>query len=137
MNFIPISEPSLGKEEKENLIDCIDSGWISSIGKYIPQFQGYDQHDAQEFMGMILDKLNEELTTIVPISLFQSSPSKKNTSESASNLEKKQSQDESGKKVENKVSVIDDMFCGELCNTIICPNCKKVKENYEKFYYLT
>ncbi len=39
MDFIPVSEPCLGKEERDNLIDCIDSGWISSLGKYISIFE--------------------------------------------------------------------------------------------------
>ncbi|MBW2965515.1 DegT/DnrJ/EryC1/StrS family aminotransferase [Candidatus Woesearchaeota archaeon] len=39
MNFIPISEPVLGEEERKNILDCVDSGWISSLGKYIPLFE--------------------------------------------------------------------------------------------------
>ena len=39
MVFIPVSEPCLGKEEKENVVDCMDTGWISSLGKYIPIFE--------------------------------------------------------------------------------------------------
>ena len=44
MNFIPISEPLLGKEEKEKVIECMDSGWISSLGKYIPIFEDNFAH---------------------------------------------------------------------------------------------
>jgi len=39
MEFIPVSEPNIGKEEKENLADSIESGWISCWGKYIPLFE--------------------------------------------------------------------------------------------------
>lgn len=36
---IPISQPSLGALERKYLIDAFDSGWISSIGRYIDEFE--------------------------------------------------------------------------------------------------
>ncbi len=38
-NFIPIAEPTLGKEEEELVLDALRSGWISSTGKYIQTFE--------------------------------------------------------------------------------------------------
>ena len=38
-NFIPISRPSIGAREKELVLDALDSGWVSSIGKYIDEFE--------------------------------------------------------------------------------------------------
>ncbi|MEZ4621264.1 MAG: hypothetical protein R2867_37975 [Caldilineaceae bacterium] len=35
--FIPIYEPTLG--EQEDLLDTIRSGWISSNGRYIREFE--------------------------------------------------------------------------------------------------
>ncbi len=37
--IIRVCEPTLGLEEKRNLIDCIDTGWISSHGSYITKFE--------------------------------------------------------------------------------------------------
>ncbi len=37
--FIPVNEPSLGEREKELLIECIDSGWISSEGPFVEKFE--------------------------------------------------------------------------------------------------
>jgi perosamine synthetase len=37
--FIPVSEPSLGALEREALIRCIDSGWISSEGPEVVRFE--------------------------------------------------------------------------------------------------
>jgi perosamine synthetase len=37
--FIPISQPLIGAREKELVIDALDSGWVSSIGKYIDEFE--------------------------------------------------------------------------------------------------
>ena len=37
--MIPIAEPSLGEEELNNVVEAVKSGWISSKGKFIPEFE--------------------------------------------------------------------------------------------------
>lgn len=37
--MIPVYEPSLDGNERKYLNDCIDSGWVSSEGKYIDRFE--------------------------------------------------------------------------------------------------
>ena len=37
--FIPVNEPLLGEREKELLIECINTGWISSEGPFVEQFE--------------------------------------------------------------------------------------------------
>lgn len=37
--MIPVNTPLLGKEELENVTDCLRSGWISSRGSYIGSFE--------------------------------------------------------------------------------------------------
>lgn len=37
--FIPVYKPSLSELERQYLLDCFDSGWISSQGKYIDRFE--------------------------------------------------------------------------------------------------
>src|SRR5215213_2052057 len=39
-SFIPVSKPFIGAREKELVLDALDSGWVSSIGKYIDEFEG-------------------------------------------------------------------------------------------------
>lgn len=39
MDFIPISQPSIGKKEIEYVTDAVSSGWVSSLGKYIDIFE--------------------------------------------------------------------------------------------------
>jgi len=39
MNFIPISQPSIGEKEIEYVTDAVKSGWVSSLGKYIDMFE--------------------------------------------------------------------------------------------------
>jgi perosamine synthetase len=38
-HFIPISKPFIGARERELVLDALDSGWVSSIGKYIDEFE--------------------------------------------------------------------------------------------------
>jgi perosamine synthetase len=38
-NNIPVCEPLLGGREREYVLDALDSGWISSSGKYIAAFE--------------------------------------------------------------------------------------------------
>ena len=37
--FIPVCEPMLSGREKEYVNDCMDTGWISSSGKYVYEFE--------------------------------------------------------------------------------------------------
>lgn len=37
--FIPVAEPLLGIEEEKLVLDALRSGWVSSIGKYINEFE--------------------------------------------------------------------------------------------------
>jgi len=38
--MIPIAEPCLGDEELKNVVDAVKSGWISSKGEFIEEFEG-------------------------------------------------------------------------------------------------
>lgn len=39
MDFIPVNEPLLNGNEKRYLCECIDTGWISSEGPFVKQFE--------------------------------------------------------------------------------------------------
>lgn len=39
MNLIPVNEPLLHGNEKKYLIECIDTGWISSEGPFVKEFE--------------------------------------------------------------------------------------------------
>lgn len=43
-HFIPISKPFIGARERELVLDALDSGWVSSIGKYIDEFEAKFAH---------------------------------------------------------------------------------------------
>src|ERR1700761_636198 len=49
-HFIPISKPTIGSREKELVLDALDSGWVSSIGKYIDDFEaGFARYCGTEY----------------------------------------------------------------------------------------
>lgn len=49
-HFIPISKPAIGPREKELVLDALDSGWVSSIGKYIDEFEaGFARYCGTEY----------------------------------------------------------------------------------------
>lgn len=39
MNFIPVNEPALQGNEKKYLLECLETGWISSEGPFIQRFE--------------------------------------------------------------------------------------------------
>ena len=39
MKFIPVNRPLLTGNEKKYLIDCINTGYVSSAGKYVNKFE--------------------------------------------------------------------------------------------------
>ena len=47
-DFVPLHEPYFGGDEAELVQDCIASGWVSSVGKYVDQFEV----DLAEFCGV-------------------------------------------------------------------------------------
>ncbi len=39
VRIIPVCEPTLGGNESKYVMDCLESNWISSAGKFIPAFE--------------------------------------------------------------------------------------------------
>ena len=37
--FIPVNEPVIGEREKELVMECLNTGWISSEGPFVSQFE--------------------------------------------------------------------------------------------------
>ena len=38
--FIPLSVPHLSGNEWTYIKDCLDTGWVSSVGSYVTRFEG-------------------------------------------------------------------------------------------------
>lgn len=39
MTFIPVNEPQIGNKEKQYILECLETGWISSEGPFIEKFE--------------------------------------------------------------------------------------------------
>jgi perosamine synthetase len=51
-DFIPVNQPVLNGREKELLMECIDSGWISSEGPFVNAFEEAFSHRVQRKYGV-------------------------------------------------------------------------------------
>ncbi|MCS4054127.1 DegT/DnrJ/EryC1/StrS family aminotransferase [Salinibacter ruber] len=38
-DFIPVNVPVLGEQERENLVECVETGWVSSGGAFVSEFE--------------------------------------------------------------------------------------------------
>lgn len=47
-DFVPLHEPTFNETEIEYVTDCVQSGWVSSVGKYVDRFE----KDLAEFTGV-------------------------------------------------------------------------------------
>eukprot|EP00039_Didymoeca_costata_P008519 m.113014 g.113014 ORF g.113014 m.113014 type:complete len:838 (-) comp14116_c0_seq8:1501-4014(-) len=88
------------------------------VGKFAPQFQGFQQHDSQEFLSYFLDGLHEDL-------LRNKSESRKAVEESSNGRQKA------------STSIIEDLFHGQLKSTLICPDCHQESVTFDPFMYLS
>ena len=43
--FIPFYEPVFSVNERKYVLDCIDSTFISAVGKYVSQFKNKEKRD--------------------------------------------------------------------------------------------
>ena len=95
------------------------------------QFEGYEQHDSQEFLLSLLDGLHEDLNRIkekpfVETTDFDGSISDQEASKIAWNWHLKRND-----------SVVVDWFQGQLKSKLICSHCKKMSIKYDPMMYLS
>ncbi|KAI0408676.1 hypothetical protein F4802DRAFT_548515 [Xylaria palmicola] len=108
----------------------------NTIGRHAPQFSGYGQQDSQEFLGFLLDGLQEDLSRV----------KKKPYIEKPDSTDEMISDPAAIRKMANEVwditrkrddSVIADLFTGLYKSTLVCPVCDKVSITFDPFNNLT
>jgi len=104
-------------------------GFKHTIGKFAPQFVGFQQHDSCELVQYLLDGLHEDLNRIKNKPYTQIVEGK--------NLEEHEAADRAWKvhKLRND-SIIVDRFKGQLKSTLVCPQCKNMSITFDPFMYL-
>ncbi|ESZ93218.1 hypothetical protein SBOR_6374 [Sclerotinia borealis F-4128] len=106
------------------------------IGRYATQFSGYGQQDSQEFIGFLLDGLQEDLSRV----------KKKPYIEKPDSTDEMIGSPEAIRDMATKVwditkqrddSVIADLFAGMYKSTLVCPECDKVSITFDPFNNMT
>ncbi|CDS00039.1 related to Ubiquitin carboxyl-terminal hydrolase 4 [Sporisorium scitamineum] len=107
-----------------------------AMARFAPSFRGYDQHDSQEFLAILLDGLHEDLNYVVTRpAAVEMTPERENE------LETLPQQIASVKewsiyRMRND-SLIVDWFQGQFRNKLTCLTCGKTSTTYEAFTYLS
>lgn len=106
------------------------------VGRYAPQFGGWLQQDTQEFLGFLLDGLQEDLSRVKNKPYIEKPDS---TDEMVGNPEliRRMADEVWDIHKRRDDSVIGDLFTGLYQSTLVCPNCDKVSITFEPFNNLT
>merc|ERR1711936_537124 len=101
-----------------------------ALGRFAPQFSGYQQQDSQELLTFLLDGLHEDLNRVrqkpyVEMSDSDGKPDSEVAMEAWENYKKRND------------SVILDIFHGLLKSTVVCPECPKVSVTFDPMCYLS
>lgn len=101
-----------------------------SVGRFAPQFSGYQQQDSQELLTFLLDGLHEDLNRVKqkPYVEMGDADGKLDSviaMEAWQNYKKRND------------SVILDIFHGLLKSTVVCPECPKVSVTFDPTCYLS
>jgi ubiquitin carboxyl-terminal hydrolase 4/11/15 len=108
----------------------------TTIGRYAPSFSGYGQQDSQEFLGFLLDGLQEDLSRVKKKPYIEKPDS---TDEMVNNPEAIREMAAKVWEISKKRddSVISDLFTGMYKSTLVCPDCAKVSITFDPFTNLT
>uniref|UniRef100_A0A672LSY5 Ubiquitin carboxyl-terminal hydrolase n=1 Tax=Sinocyclocheilus grahami TaxID=75366 RepID=A0A672LSY5_SINGR len=129
-------------EIAEAYADLVKQMWLSrssyvaprtfktQVGRFAPQFSGYQQQDSQELLAFLLDGLHEDLNRVkkkpyLALRDAEGRPDEIVAKEAWANH-----------RLRND-SVIVDIFHGLFKSTLVCPECSKVSVTFDPFCYLT
>ncbi|APA05293.1 hypothetical protein sscle_01g000630 [Sclerotinia sclerotiorum 1980 UF-70] len=108
----------------------------NTVSRFATQFSGYGQQDSQEFIGFLLDGLQEDLSRV----------KKKPYIEKPDSTDEMIGNPEAIREMATKVwditkqrddSVIADLFTGMYKSTLVCPHCDKVSITFDPFNNMT
>ncbi|XP_051747395.1 ubiquitin carboxyl-terminal hydrolase 15 isoform X3 [Ctenopharyngodon idella] len=102
----------------------------TQVGRFAPQFSGYQQQDSHELLAFLLDGLHEDLNRIrkkpyIQLKDAEGRPDKVVAEEAWENH------------IKRNDSIIVDIFHGLFKSTLVCPVCAKISVTFDPFCYLT
>uniref|UniRef100_A0A7N8YGW4 Ubiquitin carboxyl-terminal hydrolase n=1 Tax=Mastacembelus armatus TaxID=205130 RepID=A0A7N8YGW4_9TELE len=103
----------------------------TQVGRFAPQFSGYQQQDSQELLAFLLDGLHEDLNRVkkkpyLALRDAEGRPDEVIVAKEAW----------TNHRLRND-SIIVDIFHGLFKSTLVCPECSKVSVTFDPFCYLT
>ncbi|KAM7064375.1 ubiquitin carboxyl-terminal hydrolase 4 isoform 2-T2 [Molossus nigricans] len=102
----------------------------TQVGRFAPQFSGYQQQDSQELLAFLLDGLHEDLNRVKKKPYLEL----KDANGRPDAVVAKEAWE--NHRLRND-SVIVDTFHGLFKSTLVCPQCAKVSVTFDPFCYLT
>ena len=102
-------------------------GFKYEMGRFRPEFQGYQQHDSSELMNFLLDGLHEDLNRVVDkpyVEALDADPTKSDEETAHLFLEQH--------KLRNH-SFVHDLFMGQFKSTLVCPECDNVSVAFDPY----
>ncbi|PHH71884.1 hypothetical protein CDD82_6287 [Ophiocordyceps australis] len=108
----------------------------STVGRCRPTFSGWGQQDTQEFLGFLLDALQEDLSRIKKKPYIEKPDSTDDMINNPDAIRKMADQvwDITRRRDD---SVIADLFTGMYKSTLKCPECGKISITFDPFNNLT
>ncbi|KAJ2455884.1 hypothetical protein EV183_000500 [Coemansia sp. RSA 2336] len=101
-----------------------------TVAQWAPQFRGYNQQDAPEFLAFLLDGMHEDLNRIIKKPYIEVPD--------ANGRPDAEIADEQWDIYKRRNdSVVVDLFQGQYRSTLVCPECSHVSVTFDPFMYLT
>lgn len=100
------------------------------LGRFAPQFSGFNQHDSQELLSFLLDGLHEDLNRVKCKPYSEAKDSDGRPDEEVAD-------EYWGNHLARNDSIIVDICQGQYKSTLVCPICKKVSVTFDPFMYLS
>ncbi|KAJ1817558.1 hypothetical protein LPJ56_004039, partial [Coemansia sp. RSA 2599] len=101
-----------------------------TIAQWAPQFRGYNQQDAPEFLAFLLDGLHEDLNRITQKPYIEVPDADGRPDDVVA----KEQWDIHRRRND---SVVVDLFQGQFRSTLVCPQCSRLSVTFDPFMYLT
>ncbi|KAM4651595.1 ubiquitin carboxyl-terminal hydrolase 4 [Discoglossus pictus] len=102
----------------------------TQVGRFAPQFSGYQQQDSQELLAFLLDGLHEDLNRVKKKPYLEL----KDANGREDSIVAKEAWNNH---LLRNNSIIVDIFHGLFKSTLVCPECAKVSVTFDPFCYLT
>ncbi|KAJ2487589.1 hypothetical protein IWW37_005186 [Coemansia sp. RSA 2050] len=101
-----------------------------TIAQWAPQFRGYNQQDAPEFLAFLLDGLHEDLNRITKKPYIE-------VPDAAGRPDVEVANEQWDIYKRRNDSVVVDLFQGQYRSTLVCPICSHTSVTFDPFMYLT